>query len=337
MSRFSAVTENPHNRFNKKTAILLTNLGSTDAPTAPAVRRYLSEFLSDPRIVEIPRLIWMCILHGIILRIRPKRSAHAYASIWTEQGSPLMVISKQQRDALSDKLKAIGYSETDVVLAMRYGNPSIKDGLREIREKGITRIVVFPLYPQYSSPTTGSTFDAVSAELRQWRWVPELHFISGYHKHPLFVKAIADQIADHLQSHQPERILFSYHGMPKRFLEQGDPYHCFCQQTTRLVMEQLDYPKEQVITCFQSRFGKAEWLQPYTDATLESLPTQGIKNISIISPAFSADCLETLEELQVENKDIFTDAGGETYHYIPALNAQDNHIDMMVSVLEETL
>lgn len=337
MSRFSAVTDDPHNRFNQKTAVLLTNLGSTDEPTAPAVRRYLREFLSDPRIVEIPRLIWMCILHGIVLRVRPKRSAAAYASIWTEQGSPLMVISKQQQQALQAALQAHGYNDVEVVLAMRYGNPSIKAGLQKIREMGITRIIVLPLYPQYSSPTTGSTFDAVSKELKQWRWVPELHFINGYHKHPLFIQAVAQKINDYLATHKPQKIVFSYHGMPKQFLDQGDPYHCFCQQTTRLVMEQVDYPKDDAITTFQSRFGKAEWLQPYTDKTLETLPKDGVSDIAIISPAFSADCLETLEELQVENREIFEEAGGKDYHYIPCLNDDPKHIELMGALLTPLL
>ncbi len=334
MSRFTAVTEDPHNRFNQKIAVLLTNLGTPDKPETSPVRTYLQEFLSDPRIVEIPRFIWMCILHGIILRVRPKRSAAAYASIWSEDGSPLLVISKQQKAALKQRLEQNGFSNVEVELAMRYGNPSIASTLQEIREKGITRIVVLPLYPQYSSPTTGSTFDAIAQEISQWRWVPELHFINGYHKHPLFISAIANQINEFLTQHKPQKIVFSYHGMPQQFLEQGDPYHCFCQQTTRLVMEQVNYPKDDAITCFQSRFGKAEWLKPYTDKTLEAFPEQGITDIAILSPAFSADCLETLEELQEENKELFEEAGGKSYHYIPCLNATPEHIDLIEDLVK---
>lgn len=339
MSRFSAVTDNPHDqRFHQKTGILLTNLGSPDAPTAKALRRYLKEFLSDPRIVEIPRLVWMIILHGIILRVRPKRSAKLYESIWSENGSPLTHITRLQRDKLGAHLKSQGHENTEVVMAMRYGNPSIKAGLEELRERGFTRIVVLPLYPQYSSPTTGSTFDAVSKVLRTWRWVPELHFINGYHKNTAYIESLANSISEDLQTNgTPQKIVFSYHGMPKLFLERGDPYYCLCLQTTRLVIEKLGLDKDLVVSTFQSRFGKAEWLKPYTDATLESFPAQGIKDVAIISPAFSADCLETLEELETENREIFEHAGGEKYRYIAALNDRDDHINALVDVLKPML
>lgn len=338
MSRFSAITDNPHEgRFNKKTGILVTNLGSPDAPTPKALRVYLAEFLSDPRIVEIPRLIWLMILHGIILRVRPKKSAKAYESIWTENGSPLIHISQQQADKIAEKLKANNHN-VEVELAMRYGNPSIEAGLEKLRDKGITRIVVFPLYPQYSSPTTGSTFDAIANVLKKWRWVPELHFINGYHTNPLYIESLANSIQEDLDKHgKPQKIVFSYHGMPKQFLDHGDPYHCLCHQTTRLVVEKLGLDKDLVMTTFQSRFGKAEWLKPYTDATLESFPKEGIKDIAIISPAFSADCLETLEELEEENREIFEEAGGEKYRYIAALNDRDDHIDALYDVLKPNL
>lgn len=338
MSRFSAVTDNPHEgRFNKKTGILVTNLGSPDAPTAKALRVYLAEFLSDPRIVEIPRLIWLMILHGIILRVRPKKSAKAYQSIWTENGSPLIDISQQQADKIAEKLKANNHN-VEVELAMRYGNPSIEAGLEKLRDKGITRIIIFPLYPQYSSPTTGSTFDAVARVLKKWRWVPELHFINGYHTNPLYIESLANSIKEDLEKNgTPQKVVFSYHGMPKQFLDHGDPYHCLCHQTTRLVVEKLGLNKELVMTTFQSRFGKAEWLKPYTDATLESFPNDGIKDIAIISPAFSADCLETLEELEEENREIFEEAGGEKYRYIAALNDRDDHINALYDVLKPNL
>lgn len=338
MSRFSAITDNPHEgRFNKKTGILVTNLGSPDAPTAKALRVYLAEFLSDPRIVEIPRLIWLMILHGIILRVRPKKSAKAYQSIWTENGSPLIHISQQQADKIAEKLRENNHN-VEVELAMRYGNPSIEAGLEKLRDKGITRIIVFPLYPQYSSPTTGSTFDAVANVLKKWRWVPELHFINGYHTNPLYIESLANSIQEDLDKNgTPQKIVFSYHGMPKQFLDHGDPYHCLCHQTTRLVVEKLGLDKELVMTTFQSRFGKAEWLKPYTDATLESFPKEGIKDIAIISPAFSADCLETLEELEEENREIFEHAGGEKYRYIAALNDRDDHINALYDVLKPNL
>ena len=339
MSRFSGITDNPHEgRFHQKTGILLTNLGSPDQPSTQAVRTYLREFLSDRRIVEIPRLIWMIILHGIVLRVRPKKSAKLYDSIWTENGSPLTHITELQRDKLSALLKDKGYQDTEVVMSMRYGNPSIESGLKTLREKGFTRIVVLPLYPQYSSPTTGSTFDAVSRVLQTWRWVPELHFINGYHKNTSYIEALANSVQEDLQKHgTPQKIVFSYHGMPKLFLENGDPYYCLCLQTTRLVVEKLNLDKDLVISTFQSRFGKAEWLKPYTDATLESFPSQGIKDVAIISPAFSADCLETLEELESENREIFEEAGGEKYRYIAALNDRDDHIEAMFEVLKPNL
>lgn len=339
MSRFSGITDNPHEgRFNQKTGILLTNLGSPDHPSTKAVRTYLKEFLSDRRIVEIPRLIWMIILHGIILRVRPKKSAKLYKSIWTENGSPLTHITQLQRDKLSALLKEKGYENTDVVMSMRYGNPSIESGLKALREKGFTRIVVLPLYPQYSSPTIGSTFDAVAKVLQTWRWVPELHFINGYHKNSCYIESLANSIKEDLQKNgTPQKIVFSYHGMPKLFLENGDPYYCLCLQTTRLVVEKLNLDENLVMSTFQSRFGKAEWLKPYTDATLESFPEEGIKDIAIISPAFSADCLETLEELESENREIFEQAGGEKYRYIAALNDRDDHIEAMFDVLKPNL
>lgn len=339
MSRFSAVTDNPHDdRFNQKTGILLTNLGSPDAPTAKALRIYLREFLSDPRIVEIPRLIWLMILHGIILRVRPKRSAKLYKSIWTDNGSPLTHITRLQRDKLNTLLQQQGYTNTEVVMAMRYGNPSIEAGLEELRDKGLTRIIVLPLYPQYSSPTTGSTFDAVAKVLKKWRWVPELHFINGYHKNKQYIESLANSISEDLQANgTPQKLVFSYHGMPKLFLDNGDPYHCLCLQTTRLVTEKLALDKDLFMSTFQSRFGKAEWLKPYTDVTLESFPKEGIDDVAIVSPAFSADCLETLEELEGENREIFEHAGGKKYRYIKALNDRDDHIAALFDVLKPML
>ncbi|WP_462172976.1 ferrochelatase [Pseudoalteromonas xiamenensis] len=339
MSRFSAITDNPHdNRFNQKTGILLTNLGSPDAPTPSALRRYLREFLSDPRIVEIPRILWMIILHGIILRVRPAKSAKTYASIWTEQGSPLIQITKEQTAKLNEKLQQEGLGHAKVVMAMRYGNPSIEHSLETLRAEGITRIIVLPLYPQYSSATTGSTFDAIAKVLSKWRWVPELHFLNGYHDSPEYIDSLAASVKEDLEKHgTPQKLVFSYHGTPKLFLERGDPYYCFCMKTTRLVKEKLGLSDELVETTFQSRFGKAEWLKPYTDATLRAFPSNGIKDVAILSPAFSADCLETLEELEEENRHYFIESGGEHYRYIPALNTRDDHIDAMFSLLKPLL
>ncbi|MDK2593561.1 ferrochelatase [Pseudoalteromonas obscura] len=339
MSRFSAITDNPHeNRFNNRVGVLVTNLGSPDAATAKALRVYLREFLSDPRIVEIPRFIWMLILHGIILRVRPSKSAKAYQSIWTEQGSPLIDITKKQCQKLREYLAKHNHDDVEVVMAMRYGNPSIEAGLEALREQGITKIVVLPLYPQYSSATTGSTYDAISRVLTKWRWVPELHFVSGYHGNAKYIEALSNSVQEYLDNNPtPEKILFSYHGTPKKFLTDGDPYHCFCHATTNAVVSKLGLDTDKVMTTFQSRFGRAEWLKPYTDFTLKELAQSGTKHVAILSPAFSADCLETLEELEEENREYFIEAGGEQYDYIPALNDRDDHIVAFYDILKSHL
>lgn len=313
-----------------KIGVLLVNLGTPDAPTAAALRRYLGEFLSDPRVIEIPRLVWKTILHGIILRVRPKKSAKLYASVWTPEGSPLLAISKQQQAAIQAQL-GDGYS---VQLGMRYGNPSIASALQTLQQQGVRKILVLPLYPQYAAPTTGSSFDAVAKELTRWRWVPELHFINNYCDEPLYIDALANSVREHFEAHgKPQKLIFSYHGTPKRNLDLGDPYYCLCLKTSRLVAEKLGLDSSDYIASFQSRFGYAEWLKPYTDETLKNLPQEGVKQVAILSPAFSADCLETLEELAVENRDTFLAAGGEQYHYIPALNARADHIQALVSLI----
>lgn len=319
------------NKPQPKVGVLLVNLGTPDAPTPSALRRYLGEFLSDPRVIEIPRLVWMFILHGIILRVRPKKSAKLYQGVWTSEGSPLLVISKQQQQAIQAQL-GVGYS---VKLGMRYGNPSIASALRELQKEGVRKIIVLPLYPQYAAPTTGSSFDAVTKELTRWRWVPELHFINNYCDEPLYIDALANSVREHIEKNgKPQKIIFSYHGTPKRNLELGDPYYCLCIKTTRLVAEKLGLDKDDYIASFQSRFGYAEWLKPYTDETLRNLPQAGIKNVAILSPAFSADCLETLEELAVENRHTFLDAGGDSYQYIAALNDRADHIHALVELLK---
>lgn len=315
-----------------KVGVLLINLGTPDTPTTSAVRRYLREFLSDPRVIEIPRLAWMFILHGIILRVRPKKSAKLYQAVWTSEGSPLLVISKQQQLAIQEQL-GDGFS---VKLGMRYGNPSIASALRELQQEGVRKIVVLPLYPQYAAPTTGSSFDAVAKELSLWRWVPELHFINNYCDQPLYIDALANSVREYIEENgKPQKIIFSYHGTPKRNLDLGDPYYCFCIKTTRLVAEKLGLDKNDYIASFQSRFGYAEWLKPYTDETLKNLPAEGVKNVAILSPAFSADCLETLEELAVENRHTFLCAGGETYHYIAALNDRADHVHALVQLIRQ--
>ena len=349
-SRFSAKEKSPNNNdieSSVKTGVLLTNLGSPSAPTAGAVRKYLSEFLSDPRVVEIPRLIWLIILHGIILRIRPKKSALLYKSVWTEKGAPLIVISQDQKEKVAAKLKDKYGQSVMVELAMRYGEPSIPSVLQKFQAQGVNNIVILPLYPQYASPTTASTFDAISNELKKWRYIPNLTFINSYHNNADYITALANSITEHLNTFgKPDKLVFSYHGMPELFYEWGDPYYDFCKITTDLVKEELlnrsnngliskdvSLLSEDFVMTFQSRFGKAEWLKPYTDATLEELAKAGNKHIAILSPAFSADCLETLEELECENREVFMEAGGEEYHYISALNDRDDHIKAIYNIL----
>ena len=334
MSRFAGQDKTIHDK-TPRTGVLLTNLGTPEAPTAQALRKYLREFLSDPRVVEIPRLVWMIILHGIILRVRPAKSAKLYQSIWTDKGSPLMVISEQQRDKVKSKLAEEIEEPVEVALAMRYGEPSIETQLNRFQEQGIDNIVVMPLYPQYAGPTTGSSFDAVTIAMRKWRWIPSLHFVSSYHQNEKYIDALAASVQEHIDVHgKPEKLVLSYHGMPKLFHHQGDPYYCFCALTTQALAKALALNEDEFVMTFQSRFGKAEWLKPYTDETLEKLAESGVKNVAIMSPAFSADCLETLEELVEENKEVFINAGGETYHYIPCLNDRDDHIDAIVSIVK---
>lgn len=334
MSRFAGRDKSLHEK-TPRTGVLLVNLGTPEAPTADALRKYLRQFLSDPRVVEIPRLVWMIILHGIILRVRPAKSAKLYESIWTEKGSPLMVISEQQKEKVTLKLAQELDEPVEVALAMRYGEPSIDKALNNFQQQGIDNIVVMPLYPQYAGPTTGSVFDAVVDAIKPWRWIPSLHFVGSYHQNEKYIKALAASVTEHFEQHgKPEKLVLSYHGMPKLFHTQGDPYYCFCALTTRALAKALELSEEDYVMTFQSRFGKAEWLKPYTDATLEQLANDGVKNIAIMSPAFSADCLETLEELVEENKEVFIEAGGENYHYIPCLNDRDDHIEAIVEMIK---
>lgn len=313
-----------------KTGILLTNLGTPSAPTKQALRKYLAEFLSDTRVVEIPKFLWWFILHGIVLRIRPKRSAALYKKIWQAGGSPLLVNSQ----ALTDNLQtALGKSAT-VLLGMRYGEPTIKKALDEFRKNKVERIIVLPLYPQYSAATTGSTFDKVVDILKGWRYIPELHFISHYYADKNYTQAIADTIREHWQQQGSDSyLIFSYHGLPKRCVELGDPYQQQCLSTTQLIAENLQLAPDKFKVVFQSRFGKAEWLQPYCDKTLCELPQQGIKNVTVICPGFSVDCLETLEEIAQENRELFLQAGGEKFHYIPALNDKSIQVKFLQELL----
>jgi len=321
-----------------KIGILLTNLGTPDEPTKSALRRYLKEFLSDPRVVEFPRPLWWLILNLIILNVRPKRSAKAYQTVWTEQGSPLMVNTQNQATKVSEKLEQLYGDSVVVEFAMRYGNPGITKVLENMLQQGVTQLLVLPLYPQYSASTTGSTFDAIAADFTQRRRLPELRFITHYHDFEPYIKALANQIKQHWQEHgRADKLIFSYHGIPKRYLVNGDPYHCECHKTSRLVAECLGLSEDDYLTTFQSRFGREEWLKPYTDHTLKDLPKQGVNSVAIICPGFSSDCLETIEEIDVENREYFLSAGGKSYHYIPALNSEPEHIDLLVELIQKNL
>ena len=314
---------------NDRTGILITNLGTPDAPNAKSLKIYLNQFLSDPRVIEIPKIIWQIILKLIILQIRPRKSAANYKKIWTDKGSPLLDISQRQLEGVK-KIISEKYPNVQFALGMRYGNPSIEKALKDLQQKQVRRLLVLPLYPQYCAATTASTFDEVTNTLQKWRWIPELRFINQYFEEEKYIETLVSSIDDFWKKNgKPQKIIFSYHGIPKRYLINGDPYHCFCLKTTRLVKEKMRLSDDQIMTTFQSRFGREEWLQPYTSETLKELPSKGIKDIHIISPGFSADCLETLEELEEENREYFIESGGEKYKYIPCLNDNEKHLDFI--------
>jgi ferrochelatase len=319
----------------ERLGVLLINLGTPDSPSAPHVRRYLREFLWDRRVVEMPRALWWLVLNLIILNTRPRRSAAAYAKVWTDAGSPLLVISQRQQRALQAALERHLRAPVSVTLAMRYGRPSIASGLEALRKAGARRVLVLPLYPQYSATTTASTFDAVTRVLRDWRWLPELRFINHYHDHPAYIDALADSVRRHrAQYGEPDRLLMSFHGIPTDYFLAGDPYFCECQKTARLLAEALDLPPQGWQVSFQSRLGPKQWLQPYTDQTLRALAAEGVKAVHVVCPGFSADCLETLEEIAMENRQTFLEAGGEHYRYIPCLNDHPQHIDALTGLVD---
>lgn len=319
-----------------KAGVLMVNLGTPDEPTAKGLRPYLGQFLGDRRVIEFPRWFWMPVLHGIILNVRPRRSAKLYASIWMEEGSPLLVLTNSLARQVQDALNAAGDENVKVVTAMRYGQPSIKAGLQQLREAGVRRILVLPLFPQYSATTTATIFDVVFDELKKYRWMPELHTITAYHDHPLYIQGLVESIQAYWAEHgRSQRLLFSYHGIPLSYEKKGDPYRQYCLQTTRLMAQQLDLQEEDYQVCFQSRFGPEEWLQPYTDKTLESWAEQGLSSVDTICPGFAVDCLETLEEMAEQNKEIFLEAGGENYHYIPCLNDSEAQVQLLTALVRQ--
>ncbi len=318
--------------------ILLSNLGTPEAPTAAALRPYLKEFLSDPRVIEYPRWLWWLILNGIVLRTRPRKSAKLYASIWTSEGSPLLVITKQQTAAVEAALAKRLDAPFHVAMGMRYGNPSIASGLRELESKGCTRILALPLYPQYFAGTTGSSFDAVAEEFLTWRRIPELRTVHDYHDDDAYIDAVVASIRDAwAEQGEPEKLVFSYHGIPERYSDAGDPYFFQCHETTRRVVARLGLDEGRYEVTFQSRFGREEWVKPYTDMTLQAMAKAGVKRVHVVCPGFSADCLETLEEIAEQNRGFFMDAGGDEYHYIPCLNDRADHVDAIVGLVERHL
>lgn len=313
--------------------VLVVNLGSPDAPEAGAVRRYLAEFLSDPRVIEIPKLAWQPILHGIILRTRPAKSAKLYASVWDRQrgGSPLTLHTRDQAAALAEALP-----DCRVDFAMRYGNPSIASRLSEMKAAGCDRILIVPMYPQYSSATSATVADKVADWMRRERWQPALRTAAPWYDDPAYIEALAEDYRAGIAAldFRPDELILTFHGMPRRTLELGDPYHCHCQKTARLVGERLDFP---VRVVFQSRFGRAEWLQPYLDKTLEALPAEGVKRVAVAAPGFPADCLETLEEIAIQGREQFEGAGGTHFAYLPCLNARPPGIRLLTHLVERDL
>jgi ferrochelatase len=333
MSRILSPADFRHDRATAL-GVLLVNLGTPAAPTAAAVRRYLAEFLADPRIVELPRWLWWLILHGFILRVRPARSARAYRKIWTEQGSPLLLNSLALTESVAAKLPGLLDGPAHVELAMSYGSPSIPEALDRLEAANVRRILLLPLYPQYSSTTTGSVFEAVISRLSQYRWIPELRFINHYHDDRKYILALANSIRDfRAKNGSGDLLLFSFHGIPREALAKGDPYHCHCQKTARLVAGELGLGDAQWKISFQSRVGRQEWLQPYTDETVRKLGAQGLKTLDTVCPGFAVDCLETLEEIAMQNAEFFSEAGGGELRYVPCLNDSDEHASILSELI----
>ena len=341
MPRFAPEPAHAHDQ-PLRTGVLLVNLGTPDAPTAPALRRYLKQFLSDPRVVEIPKPVWWLILNGIILNVRPKKSAEKYASIWLPEGSPLRVFTERQAKLVKGLLCEHRHDHLVVDYAMRYGQPSTAAALDRMKAAGADRILVVPLYPQYSASTTASVFDDVADWGRRQRNLPALRFVRNYHDDPRYIAALAASVREHWEkTGRPAdadfRLVMSFHGLPRRNLDLGDPYYCECRKTGRLLGEALGLAPAQTLVTFQSRFGKAEWLQPYTQPTLEQLARDGVKRVDVICPGFAADCLETLEEIAMECKAAFLSHGGGEFHYLPCLNDRPDHIELLTALVEEHL
>lgn len=332
-TRFAAEPVHTHGQ-PIRTAILYCNLGTPDAPTPAAVRRYLAEFLSDPRVVEIPRLLWLLILHGFVLRVRPAKSAAKYTQVWTREGSPLKVWTEKQALLLQGWLAQRGH-QVQVRYAMRYGQTSIASQLDALKAAGADRVLVLPAYPQYSAATTASLFDAVYAWAGRTRRIPELRFINHYHDDPQYIDALAKRVRKHwMDNGRGDRLVMSFHGLPQRTLELGDPYHCECYKTARLLSERLGLQRDQFTVTFQSRLGRAKWLEPYTEPTLVAMARSGVAHVDVVCPGFTSDCLETLEEIAIEARQAFLGAGGKQFNYIACLNDQPEWITAMCAIAQ---
>lgn len=318
--------------------VLLVNLGTPDSPSVADVRSYLKEFLWDPRVVKMARLPWWLMLNLVILNTRPKRTAANYAKVWTAEGSPLLVISRQQQRALQEKFDQQSGRTIKVVLAMRYGNPAIAAGLDELRAAGVEDILVLPLYPQYSDTTTAAVHDAVTAALQGGAWQPQLDYVDRYYDQPSYINALADSVRRYQSSHgSPDKLVMSFHGIPEDYIEAGDPYAGECEETARLLADALGLSAQQWCLTYQSRLGPKQWLQPYTIEQLVVLAENGVRKVQVICPGFSVDCLETLEEIAMENRAAFLEAGGETYEYIPCLNDDPAHINLFAELVTQNL
>ena len=313
--------------------VLLVNLGTPEAPTARAVRRYLAEFLWDPRVIEAPRALWWLALHGVVLRVRPRRSAAAYARVWTAQGSPLLVHTQALSQALQRRLAVHHGDRVLVGFAMSYGLPAIGATLEHLRRQNVRRLLVLPLYPQYSGTTTGSIFERVTTELARWRWIPELRFVNDYHEDETYLAAVAGSIAEHWRAYGRKHLLFSFHSIPQRYFLAGDPYHCQCHATARQVATRLDLAPEDWSLGFQSRFGREPWLQPHTDALLTTYARSGPKRVTVVCPGFAVDCLETLEEIDIRYRAAFFARGGDELDYVPCLNSSESHAGLLEQLL----
>lgn len=330
MADYAGEPDYTHDRRDRL-GILLANLGTPDSPEPGDVRRFLAEFLWDPRVVEAPRWLWWLALHGVILRIRPAKSSHAYRQIWTSAGSPLLLHTRNAAAALQERSAAI--RDAVIAVGMTYGRPSIASALQELKDRGARRLLVLPLYPQYSATTTAAVFDRITRELSTWRWIPELRFVMSYHDEGNYVRAIADSIREHWRTREKTHLLFSFHGIPHRYLLAGDPYHCQCQKTARLVADALGLAQDEWSVSFQSQVGREQWLTPYTDQLLAEYAQRGPKRVTVVCPGFATDCLETLEEIAIRNRAAFLEQGGEYFDYVPALNASDAQIELLTALI----